>query len=457
MANFKYYDAPANNEGVNQAYQMLYDSAKLQAEATGNVLTPFTEALKHGQAMKLQQRALDQREAEAKSEAAWKQRYGDIQEREIGMRENALKRDEARGAAFAKAIGGGRHQDIDEETARALGPELTTHLSNIFGRMDDDERQAQAAKQKADLAAKELADTNSLIDGYEKGGILTKQRAAEYRGSLTTGGEAAKIGTELRVLGKSYEDEQRDEGSLAALIKKQEALVKTAYGDNPEKMGEFAALKASAETPVGKAADRAKSFSEGVSKIHGVGKTDKGAAGPQFDIPGVAQNYTPNSSLKSPGEYRIDENGKPILPQDVDDELTMLARQALKPTSFGTEPTPADIEAYKPKLLSIFKWAPQGSGDPVSAQDPWASRGQRPVYQNSGPATPTEAAPQRSPLEDLTSEQRAQAVELFKIDPLKAREFMLKAKQDNMLKGSVVEPKQPQPPRPQREPNHGPF
>lgn len=367
---FNYYQS-GQPESLSPAYQMLLEATMAKANATGNLLNPLIDALKSNREYGLQKESIDARRAESESEAAWKQRYGDLQtrgmdinERELGLKERDLdaeiRRHAASDANFARALGDlGLHPDgVNQQPAtgggmggvspqsllggggapqqqgggmgfdpRGLESSQINTLMSMQGRMDTqrkDQQSQQDTKQRTD-------EMRAIIKNGLDAKYWTKTEADAYeRRALNPSGFDA-LGKELS--DKIHEGTNANRDLESYTEQKKTALkdVKSSPTISPEAKRDFASFIETLDVGPGSSTQKSEKLTKAIEDLYGIGKTKPQAQG--VDLPGIGTNITLNTSLKNPGTYKVGEDGKPdfaSLPQDARSELTLLAKQSLR-------------------------------------------------------------------------------------------------------------------------------
>lgn len=525
---FKYYE-PAQPADLNPAYEMLFRAAQERRARMAAVPGQVSDALNTYVRSKQADRELDQRAQQIGDERQYRDKSSARADQELDLEKRRFQSDEDERQRFATALGGvmgGRQPatvgsvPVNRDTAfdpfgTNRGPRLDAsailggqrgpsapaaggdefdmtqlvgikpeHVSTIFSildRMHDNKRQEQAAQAKVDQDQREAQDYSTLVGNGEKSKLLSKEEATAYRlrGSDPTGRREASDELTKRI--HTEAERLRGEGEFAATLKATEKRIKTDFAEKPDKIGQWEGMKAIFEHSALPPKERADALQAELSKLYGVGKAKEKDAG--VDLPGIGQNITLNSSLKTPGEYKVAPDGSPILPSDADSELTLLARQELKDdpqfsnrllTMMDAVPHDAKDAATwaeslratrdnalrdsKLRILQTIGWKTKGSSDPIQAMDPFAANaaGAPQAAPMETPAAPAAAPTANTMRQAVNAPQRQSAlgelpqasiVEAHRILEEQgedaAREYLKNAR----LQGSVLQ-KKPEPEKP---------
>lgn len=397
---------PQQLDSLNPAYQMLLQAELAKAQAMGNFFTPLTEAIRGNRQEKLQGRALDVREKETQSENAWKQRYGDQQDREIGLREQELGMQRGRNQTMALSMenllrgpqpsqsggGGGilSRYGVTPEQLSSLRPDDIMDLERTISGHESAAAKEREAAQKREQGQRQLTDTQAMIDSAISGGALDKATGAAMRIRMTSPEEAVTIGKEVSGAVQKHVDTVRGKTELKGRIESLRKALKKSENPDPMKMAELDAFQAASENTKSSPDEDLKHLAEMQTRMFG--KAEKAAEPKGVDLPGIGMNVNLSTALPKGGTYKLGEDGKPILPKDIDAELTGLAKQSLKSdpgfaNSLGrlAEVAGADkdlvgafdklesklVEREKLRLLDQFKWQAEPQAEkPKDAEQP---------------------------------------------------------------------------------------
>lgn len=494
----KFYEGPGA-ESTAPAYEMLLRAQMAKDNAVGSFLAPLTQALDRNRQLAMQQQELDQRTKAQASEDAWKKQYGSLQERELGLKtrqmDRADKSDAASAAAFTQMMGGGAPVEqpmggavtprqspvfkgaaesllaprqmqggssqafagVDPKLVAAMTPADRIQFMAMHDRLQEhaamNEKRAmdaQIAQAKQAEAAQNVENTRALIGQAADSGAIPKESAASYAQRLSMG-DADRVGKELQ-------------GRIDEHIKKtgwetfRESAVKEAEGAlkklnpipgatvDPGKAAQIAMIAASWEHSTLPYDKREEGLRKELADVLGVGKPKE--KDPGVDVPGVGQNITPTTAITRGGTYKLDTQGSPVLPRDIDAEATnwamqklshnplfdsnMLATLGMLPKDDATaqqlkKSQDALLNQTKVELLHQFGWksSAEDFGDTIGTKH--ASEGQMPFSTDAQAKAPTQEL--FKTLETLPSEAaRRAAIEehLFGADAVKQR----KAKDD---------------------------